>query len=110
VPGRTAVVLHSGSTRRQAERMSPWLRRAVAVALRAYDEVWAVNAEIRDVLPAGLRRRVRVVSPFVPPTSVVSGMSGRDPHLLTVATNSGQHYYGADLAIDAAQRVRSRWP
>lgn len=113
VPGRTAVVLHSGSTRGQLERMSPWLRRAVTVALHAYDEVWAVNDEIRDVLPSVLRARVRVVSPSVPPTSVEGGTGAgivREPHLLTVATNSGQHYYGADLAVDAVARVRDRWP
>lgn len=111
VPGRTAVVLHSGSTRRQLERMSPWLRRAVTAALHAYDEVWAVNDEIREVLPRVLRGRVRVVSPFVPPTAVVAGTgASREPHLLTVATNSGQHYYGADLAVDAVERARQRWP
>jgi glycosyltransferase involved in cell wall biosynthesis len=116
VPGRTAVVLHSGSTRGQVDRMSPWLRRAVTAAMHAYDEVWAVNDEIREVLPAALRRRVRVLSPFVPSAFVLSAPIGaaggppRDPHLLTVATNSGQHYYGADLAIDAVERARSRWP
>ncbi|HET8598971.1 MAG TPA: glycosyltransferase [Segeticoccus sp.] len=122
VPGRTAVVLHSGSTRGQLERMSPWLRRAVTVALHAYDEIWAVNGEIREVLPGVLRGRVRVVSPYVPPASVVSAAGSpsaseaaaagppRDLHLVTVATNSGQHYYGADVAIDAVARVRRSWP
>ena len=66
LPGRAVLVLHSGSTREQVRRLRPAHLAVLRSALRAYDEVWAVNDEIREVLPAPLRDRVRVVTPFVP--------------------------------------------
>lgn len=109
LPGRSVLVLHSGSLGRQITR----LRRAEAsllfTSLRAYDEIWAVNGTIRDALPSRLRRRTRVV---VPCAHVAEGQPSvaREPHLLSVATNSGKTYYHANLALDAVELVRAEWP
>ncbi len=109
LPGRTVLVLHSGSTRRQVETAGRWRGRLLRVALHAYDELWAVNDEIGGLLPAGLRERVRVVSPFValPPDD---GVGPREPDLITVATNSGQEHYGAEVAFEAVALARQSRP
>ncbi len=108
LPGRTALVLHSGSTRRQVETMGGVLARVLRLALHAYDEIWAVNDEIGAVLPPALRTRVRVVAPYLAP---VEGRSdSRDADLVTVATNSGEDHYGAGLALDAVERARRTRP
>jgi glycosyltransferase involved in cell wall biosynthesis len=90
--------------------------------LRAYDEVWAVSGQIRDALPVRLRPRVSVVRfPVVqtavearggtrPPASPLDAPLGRDPHAVSVATNAGQWYYHADLAVEAVRQVRGEWP
>jgi glycosyltransferase involved in cell wall biosynthesis len=109
LPGRTVLVLHSGSTRRQVAGMGRWHGQVLRLALHAYDELWAVTDEIGALLPAGLRERVRVVSPFValPPDEAVEP---RDAELVTVATNAGQDHYGADLALDALALARGSRP
>ena len=109
LPGRAVVVLHSGSTRRQVESLRPGLARLLRTALHAYDEIWAVNDEIGAMLPPGLRSRVRVVSPFVA-TPRTDRPEARDPHLLTVATNSGEEHYGAALAVEAVELARGTRP
>lgn len=109
LPGRTVLVLHSGSTRRQVEAMSSRQWRALRLALRAYDELWAVNDEIGGLLPPQLRSRVRIVSPFVAVPSLAD-RPPRDPDLVTVATNSGEPHYGADLAVEAVERARASRP
>lgn len=112
VPGRTVVVLHSGSTLAQVNRLGPAGRTALRLALRAYDEIWAVNDEIRGVLPGSLQDRVRVVTPFVPSPSAGSVISAeRYPHAVSVATNAGLEHYHADLAVEAVRLVRAGgWP
>ena len=110
VPGRTVVVLHSGSTAGQVRRMGGAARLALRLALHAYDEIWAVNDEIRAVLPPGLRGRVRVVTPFVPVPRTAAAPP-REPHALAVATNAGLAHYRADLAVDAVRLLRAGpWP
>jgi glycosyltransferase involved in cell wall biosynthesis len=113
LPGRTVLVLHSGSVGRQVDRMGAVSMRLLRTALHAYDEVWAVNDEIGAQLPAGLAARVRVVTPFSAEAVDDSedGVGpGRDPHLLTVATNAGLPHYGTDLAVEAVALVRAQWP
>ena len=115
LPGRTAVGLHSGSVLGQVRRMRPPARRLLGLALRAFDEIWAVNEEIRAVLPPGLHSRIRVVSPFVPSAGPSVG-PGRgagaagEAHLVSVATNAGLAHYNAELALEAMTLVRRTWP
>jgi glycosyltransferase involved in cell wall biosynthesis len=111
-PGRTVLVLHSGSVGRQLDTMQPlqaWLLRRV---LPAYDEIWAVNDDIGRRLPATLARRVRVVTPFAgeDPGGSEAAATERDPHLLVVTTNAGLAHYRADLAVEAVALVREAWP
>lgn len=136
LPGRSILVLHSGSTHLQLQRQSALLRAVTRLSLRAYDEVWAVSGSIREALPTGLQDRVSVVRfPVVvgaAPTAAagasaaagrvaaaadaVPGANGptsddaRDPHAVSVATNAGQWYYHADLAVEAVEQVRAEWP
>lgn len=113
LPGRTGLVLHSGSVGRQLSRRGRAQRALLRTALHAYDEIWAVNDEIRTGLPLDLGGRVRVVAPFsadVPSGEQArAGEPERDPHLLTVATNAGLPHYNADLAVDAVRLVRHEW-
>lgn len=110
LPGRTVLVLHSGAVGRQVEAMQPWRAWLLRLSLRAYDQIWVVSADIGTALPDRLVKRVHIVSPFV--TSPVSDTTrpAREPHLLTVATNSGLHHYNAELAVDAVRLVRRDWP
>jgi len=112
LPGRTVLVLHSGSVGRQLDAMPSWRSRLLRAALRAYDEVWAVNDEIGARLPAGLAGRVRVVTPFASEVdpSYAAGSPPRDPHLLTVATNAGLPHYRAEVAVEAVRLLRVPWP
>ncbi|SDP28820.1 Glycosyltransferase involved in cell wall bisynthesis [Pedococcus dokdonensis] len=114
LPGRTVVVLHSGSTLAQVERLGRVGGAALRLALRAYDEVWAVSDEIRQVLPASLQDRVRVVTPFVPSAPPAGPVPPRDPHAVAVATNAGLAHYHAELAVEAVRLVRDDaaegWP
>ncbi|KRF24137.1 hypothetical protein [Phycicoccus sp. Soil803] len=112
LPGRSAVVLHSGSTLRQVERLGGAGSAVLRLALHAYDEIWAVNDEIRAVLPDSLRDRVRVVTPFVPtPADPAVEAPPRDPHAVSVATNAGLAHYNAELAVEAVRLVRAAaWP
>ncbi len=110
LPGRTVVTLHSGSTGPQVAAQSQAWERVLQAALRAYDEIWTVNDEVAAALPSGLRSRVRVVSPFVPPASDRPTTGETDPHLITVATNSGRAHYGAQLAIEAIELARRTCP
>jgi hypothetical protein len=83
---------------------------ALRLALHAYDEIWAVNDEIRSVLPEGLRGRLRVVTPFVP-LPRAGAAPERVPHALAVATNAGLPHYHADLAVEAVRLLRAgAWP
>lgn len=114
LPGRTVLVLHSGSVGGQLDAMRPSEARLLRLVLRAYDEIWAVNDEIGRRLPASLARRVRVVAPFAA-EQVAAGEGdaqapARDPHLLAVATNAGLAHYRAELAVDAVALVREVWP
>lgn len=126
LPGRSILVLHSGSTHLQLQRQSALLRAVTRLSLRAYDEVWAVSGQIREALPARLRDRVSVVrfpvavGPAAATTAATTAedagatgparAAGRDPHAVSVATNAGQWYYHADLAVEAVQQVRQEWP
>lgn len=109
LPGRIVLVLHSGTVRRQVEAQQPWRARLLGLSLRAYDEIWVVNADIGAALPDRLGERVRIVSPFVPSSDPDAGRPAREPHLLTVATNSGLSHYNAELAVDAVRIVRRSW-
>ncbi|MGN6753747.1 MAG: hypothetical protein ACTHJJ_14485 [Intrasporangium sp.] len=108
--GRTALVLHSGSTAGQVRGMGRPMRALLQVALHAYDEIWAVNDEIRALLPASLRSRTVVVVPFDDTALPVVDGADRDPHALALATNAGLAHYNADLGVEAAHMVRDRWP
>jgi glycosyltransferase involved in cell wall biosynthesis len=111
LPGSTVLVLHSGSTRGQLERLPAWRIRALRWALTAYDEIWAVNDEIRQVLPQRSRGRIHVVSPFVPTGPATAfALPGRDEDLVTVATNSNLPHYNADLAVEAVRLARRERP
>jgi glycosyltransferase involved in cell wall biosynthesis len=122
LPGRTILVLHSGSTHLQLQRQSALLRAVTRLSLHAYDEVWAVSGQIREALPARLQDRVSVVrfpvavGPAATATAANPAATGpapadaRDPHAVSVATNAGQWYYHADLAVEAVQQVRQEWP
>lgn len=110
LPGRTVLVLHSGAVRRQIEAQRPSRARLLRLSLRAYDQIWAVNADIGAALPPHLLERVQVVSPFVPSPEPAAGRPEREPHLFTVATNSGLPHYNAELAVDAVRLVRQAWP
>lgn len=116
LPGRSALVLHSGSTARQVAEMSGAQRRLLAASLRAYDEIWGVNGEIVRAVPRSLADRVRVVTPYVdvtgePPEDAESAENGaHEPHLMTVSTNANQSHYGIDLALEAMGLVRESWP
>lgn len=112
LPGRSAVVLHSGSTLDQVRRLGGPGTMVLRLALHSYDEIWAVNDEIRRVLPDTLQDRVRVVTPFVP-TPMVADLPARhrDPHAVAVATNAGLPHYHAELAVEAIHIVREGdWP
>lgn len=108
--GRTVLVLHSGSTGGQVARMPRWRRRALVLALYAYDEIWAVNDEIGAILPAALRSRVTVVTPFDSSAAPVPGPVEREPHALALSTNAGLAHYNADLGVEVTRLVRERWP
>ena len=108
--GRTVLVLHSGSTGRQVERMPAWRRRALVAALHAYDEIWAVNDEIGAILPEALRSRVTVVTPFDPTAEPVPSHQARQPHALALATNAGLPHYNARLGVEVTRLVRAEWP
>jgi glycosyltransferase involved in cell wall biosynthesis len=113
LPGRTVLVLHSGSVGHQLDSMRPRQSRLLRRALLAYDEIWAVNDEIGRRLPPSLARRVRVVAPFAAephPGDEPEQSPARDPHLLAVTTNAGLAHYRADLAVDAVAVVRETWP
>ena len=112
LPGHTVLVLHSGSTLGQVRRLGRVGGATLRAALHAYDEIWAVNDQIREVLPAALRRRVRVVTPYVPvPVEGPGTAALRDPHAVVVATNAGLEHYHADLAVEAVRRARAgAWP
>ncbi len=112
LPGRTVLVLHSGSTLAQVRRLGRVGTAVLRLTLHAYDEIWAVNDEIGKVLPGVLRDRVRVVTPFTPmPHDPSLEATARDPHAVVVATNAGLEHYHADLAVEAVRRVRATaWP
>ncbi|MBE3076257.1 MAG: hypothetical protein IMZ75_15175 [Actinobacteria bacterium] len=110
LPGRTVLVLHSGAVRRQIEAQRPWRSWLLRLTLRAYDQIWAVSADIGAALPAHLAERVHIVSPFVPSPSPPGGRPARELHLLTVATNSGLPHYNAQLAVDVVGLLRRDWP
>lgn len=110
LPGRTVLVLHSGAVQRQVEAQRPWRARLLRLSLRAYDQIWAVNADIGAALPAHLAGRVHVVSPFVPRPAPGASGPAREPHLISVATNSGLRHYNAALAVDVVHLVRRDWP
>lgn len=113
LPGRTGLVLHSGSVARQLSRGGRARRALLGATLHAYDEIWAVNDQIRTVLPLDLKDRVRVVTPFSADASSGEPVSRnepeRDPHLLSVTTNAGLPHYNADLAVEAVRLVRHDW-
>ena len=108
LPGRTVLVLHSGSTDRQLAEQHPVVAAMFRLCLRAYDEIWAVSGQIGEVLPPALRGRVTVVRFPVGTASAGPGVE-KDPHLVSVATNAGQWYYHADLAVEAVRMVRDEW-
>jgi len=110
LPGRTVLVLHSGAVQRQIAAQQPWRARLLRLSLRAYDQIWAVNADIGAALPDHLVDRVHIVSPFVPGPAPDASTASREPHLLTVATNSGLSHYNAGLAVDVVHLVRRDWP
>ncbi len=112
LPGRTVLVLHSGSTLDQVGRLGRAGTAVLRLALHAYDEIWAVNDQIGEVLPGVLRDRVRVVTPFTPmPADPHALETARDPHAVVVATNAGLEHYHADLAVEAVRLVRATaWP
>jgi glycosyltransferase involved in cell wall biosynthesis len=109
LPGPTLLVLHSGSTARQLAAQSRARGAITRLGLRAYDEIWAVSGSIRDPLPPGLQRRVTVVRFPVAALPGTSSPRPREPHLISVATNAGQWYYHADLAVEAVRIVREQW-
>lgn len=108
--GRTVLVLHSGSTTTQVRRMGRPMRAVLRLALHAYDEVWAVNDEIRALLPGSLVDRAVVVVPFDDPVVPVIDDTGREPHALAMATNAGLAHYNAELGVAVAREVRAEWP
>jgi glycosyltransferase involved in cell wall biosynthesis len=110
VPGVKALVLHSGSTAGQLSAMTPSRRRAVLQVLRTFDELWVVNAAIRELLPPDLARRTTVVTPFDARGLAVRGAIARDPHALVLATNAGLAHYNAQAGVEATRLVRSEWP
>lgn len=110
LPGRTVLVLHSGGVGRQIEAQTASQARLLGLSLRAYDQIWAVTADIGAALPPRMLERVQVVHPFVPSPQPGAGRPEREPHLLTVATNSGLPHYNAELAVDAVRLVRHDWP
>jgi glycosyltransferase involved in cell wall biosynthesis len=110
LPGRTVLVLHSGSTGRQLAAQPAPRAALTLLGLRAFDEIWAVSASIRDPLPPDLQRRVTVVRFPVAALPAPDPSIHRDPHAISVATNSGQWYYHADLAVEAVRIVRGVWP
>jgi hypothetical protein len=110
LPGRTALVAHSGSTATQLVLMGARRRRTILTALRAFDELWAVNREIRDLLPEALADRTTVVTPFDPAGLPASAQAARVPHMLVLSTNAGLAHYHARLGIEAARIVRATWP
>lgn len=109
LPGRTVLILHSGGVRRQIEAQHLWRALLLSVSLRAYNQIWVVNADIGRALPHHVVGRVRVVSPFIPQAPETRWPS-REAHLLTVATNSGLPHYNAELAVEAVRTVRLEWP
>jgi glycosyltransferase involved in cell wall biosynthesis len=80
------------------------------LALHAYDEIWAVNDEIGTILPAALRARVTVVTPFDSSAAPVPSDVEREPHALALSTNAGLAHYNADLGVEVTRLVRERWP
>jgi glycosyltransferase involved in cell wall biosynthesis len=111
LPGRTVVVLHSGSSHLQLRQFPGPVADLVRLSLRAYDEIWVVSGQIRDGLPPALQRRTTVVR-FPVTTSDARPAAGvqQDPHAISIATNAGLPHYNAELAVDAVQRVREEWP
>lgn len=108
--GRTVLVLHSGSTGGQVARMSGWRRTALVTALRAYDEIWAVNDDIGAILPGPLRERITVVTPFDPTAAAVTSPFAREPHAFALSTNAGLSHYNAELGVEVVRLVRQSWP
>jgi glycosyltransferase involved in cell wall biosynthesis len=112
LPGRTVLVLHSGSVGRQLDAMALPQSRLLRSALHAYDEIWAVNDEIGRRLPSSLTGRVRVVAPLAQERDegYAATAPPREPHLLSVTTNAGLPHYQADVAVVAVAMIRGQWP
>ena len=110
LPGRTVLVLHSGSTGGQVARMPRWRRATLVAALHAFDEIWAVNDEIGAILPEALRARVTVVTPFDASAAPVPSPFERDTHAIALSTNAGLAHYNAELGIEVTGLVRQEWP
>jgi len=108
LPGRTVLVLHSGSVAGQLASMGPARTALLRVSLGAYDEVWAVNEHIGRLLPAG-SRVLRVVTPFAAEPAP-DGAGPRTGHLISLATNAGLPHYNAELGVEAVRQVRDVWP
>ena len=110
LPGIKALVLHSGSTAGQLSAMTPSRRGVVLRVLRTFDELWVVNAAIRELLPPDLAARTTVVTPFDARAVAARGGLARDPHALVLATNAGLAHYNAEVGVEAARRVLADWP
>ena len=110
LPGTKALVLHSGSTEGQLTAMRPRHREMVLRVLHVFDEIWVVNAAIRDLLPSTLAARTTVVTPFDPRGVASRGARTRDPHAVALATNAGLAHYNAQAGVEAVRRLRVEWP
>ena len=112
LPGRTVLVLHSGSTDRQlAAQRRPGGRAAPARACARTTRSGPSTGRSGDVLPPGLRRRVTVVR-FPVGTARRAGPGRRDATRTPSASppTPGQWHYHADLAVEAVRLVREEWP
>ena len=110
LPGRRVLVLHSGSTAMQLSGMTPRRRSVVFRLLRTFQELWVVNADLRELLPADLVARTTVVTPFDPRAVGPDAGGPRDDHAVVLATNAGLPHYNAVVGVEALRSVRQSWP
>ena len=115
----SVLTFHSGGYPSSEEGHSAHPRTLRAFALRRFDRIIAVNAEIATFFERlGVRPdRIRLISPHSPP-SVISGselpatleefLRGHQPLLITVGLLEPE--YDLALQIEAMKRVREKWP
>jgi glycosyltransferase involved in cell wall biosynthesis len=117
---RCVLTFHSGGYPSSPEGRSAHARTLRAFALRRFDRIIAVNAEIAAFFERlGVRHeRIRLISPHSPPTAAAcsaelpAGVESffRDHQPLLITVGLLEKEYDLSLQIAVLGRVRDKWP